>query len=70
MASLRTGYLVLYNALSSAAWSIVLYHTITAWRNKGHESVFFEVGEWTRWTQTAAAMEVVHSLLGNSPFNY
>ncbi|CEJ89402.1 hypothetical protein VHEMI05246 [[Torrubiella] hemipterigena] len=61
---LRSAYLVVYNALSAAAWSIVLYKTALTWYTSGHQEVFFEVGEWTKWTQTAAALEILHSLLG------
>lgn len=61
---IRSAYLVLYNAVSAAAWAVVLYKTVVAWYTVGHEEVFFSVGEWTRWTQTAAALEILHSLFG------
>ncbi|KAM0738918.1 hypothetical protein ACQRIT_006655 [Beauveria bassiana] len=61
---LRTGYLVLYNAVSAAAWSVVLYRTVLTCVNFGFAYTYFEVGEWTRWTQTAACLEILHSLFG------
>ncbi|KAM3506147.1 hypothetical protein MY10362_002533 [Beauveria mimosiformis] len=61
---LRTGYLVLYNAVSAAAWSVVLYRTVLTCVNVGFAYTYFEVGEWTRWTQTAACLEILHSLFG------
>ncbi|ATY64660.1 tyrosine phosphatase [Cordyceps militaris] len=61
---LRTGYLVLYNALSCVAWAVVLYRTVTSCLTVGYPYTYLEVGEWTRWTQTAACLEVLHSLFG------
>lgn len=63
---LRSAYLVVYNALSAAAWAVVLYKTALTWYTKDNQEVFFEVGEWTKWTQTAAALEILHSLFGKS----
>lgn len=64
----KTGYLVLYNFASAVAWSVVLGRTVAVCALRGPESVYGAVGEWTKWTQTAAAMEILHSLLGRSPF--
>lgn len=61
---LRTGYLVLYNAVSAAAWAMVLYGTIATCLGDGFPFVYIEIGEWTRWTQTAACLEILHSLFG------
>ncbi|OAR01443.1 hypothetical protein LLEC1_06532 [Akanthomyces lecanii] len=61
---LRTGYLVLYNTVSAAAWAVVLYRTVLTCLGVGYPYTYFEVGEWTRWTQTAACLEVLHSLFG------
>lgn len=66
----KTAYLVLYNAVSAAAWSVVLFRTAAALaapasgEGVGYTGVFPAVGEWTKWTQTLAALEVLHSLLG------
>lgn len=67
---LKTGYLVLYNALSAAAWAAVLSRTIKTTINapSGPEAVFDENGEFTKWVQTGALLEVLHSLFGESSF--
>ena len=64
----KTGYLVLYNFASAVAWSVVLGRTIAICARRGPESVYDGVGEWTKWTQTAAAVEILHSLLGMPAF--
>ncbi|KJZ74031.1 hypothetical protein HIM_06480 [Hirsutella minnesotensis 3608] len=61
---LNTGYLVLYNFVSAIAWSVVLGRTLVMLSSFGHPYVYNAVGNWTKWTQTLAAMEVLHSLLG------
>lgn len=61
---LKTGYLILYNFASAVAWSVVLGRTIGLLYLRGPSVIYAGVGEWTKWTQTAAAMEIVHSLLG------
>jgi very-long-chain (3R)-3-hydroxyacyl-CoA dehydratase len=60
----KNGYLILYNAASAFAWGMVLQGTITSLVESGPESVYLNVGEFTKWTQTAAAMEILHSLFG------
>ncbi|KFH48922.1 very-long-chain-like protein [Hapsidospora chrysogenum ATCC 11550] len=60
----KTGYLVLYNAVSAAAWSSVLYHTVAIAASQGPRYVHPGIGQWTKWTQTAAALEILHSLFG------
>ncbi|KAG5974962.1 hypothetical protein E4U55_007926, partial [Claviceps digitariae] len=60
---LKTGYLVLYNAASAVAWTVVLGRTIGLLYLAGPSAVYVGVGEWTKWTQTMALMEVLHSLL-------
>ena len=62
---LNKGYLILYNAISAIAWSVVLGRTISLYTLRGPHFVYLGVGEWTKWTQTMAGMEVLHSLLGN-----
>lgn len=61
-------YLVAYNGVSTILWSVVLYRTIAVLAengiDKGPALVYPAVGEWTKWTQTLAALEIVHSLLG------
>ncbi|KAF4984537.1 hypothetical protein FDECE_17064 [Fusarium decemcellulare] len=61
---LNTGYLILYNFVSAVAWSVVLGRTVSIFGLRGPEFVYLGAGEWTKWTQTMAGMEVLHSLLG------
>jgi very-long-chain (3R)-3-hydroxyacyl-CoA dehydratase len=63
----KTTYLVLYNFLSAIAWATVLGRTVSINALRGPEFVFLVVGEWTRWTQTAALLEVVHAAVGAAP---
>lgn len=60
-------YLVAYNAISAALWSVVLVRTAQTALTDGTEAVYPTVGEWTKWTQTLAGLEIVHSLLGMLP---
>lgn len=61
---LKSAYLILYNFASAVAWSVVLGRTIGLLRLRGPATVYAGVGEWTKWTQTMAIMEIAHSLLG------
>lgn len=61
---LNKTYLILYNFASAVAWSVVLGRTVSLLSQSGPQSVYAGVGEWTKWTQTVAAMEILHSLLG------
>ncbi|KAI3398259.1 hypothetical protein diail_9597 [Diaporthe ilicicola] len=68
MSSQKRAYLVAYNAISALLWSVVLGRTLSTLTAHGLEQgtslVYPAVGEWTRWTQTLAALEIVHSVLG------
>lgn len=64
MSPLKRTYLVGYNALSAALWSVVLVRTIQTLSSQGPEAVYPTVGEWTKWTQTLAGLEIIHSVLG------
>lgn len=70
MSALKRGYLIAYNALNAVLWSVVLGRTVATLYTRGLDagpgSVYPAVGEWTKWTQTLAALEIVHSLLGES----
>lgn len=65
MSSLKRTYLVAYNALSAALWAVVLVRTAQTLPTAGPEAVYPAVGEWTKWTQTLAGLEIVHSVLGS-----
>lgn len=68
MSAPKRAYLVAYNALSALLWSVVLGRTAATLASNGLDAgpalVYAAVGEWTKWTQTLAALEIVHSLLG------
>ncbi|KAJ3942154.1 uncharacterized protein N0V96_007648 [Colletotrichum fioriniae] len=61
---LKNGYLIAYNFVSAVAWATVLGRTVALFALRGPHFVHLGVGDWTRWTQTMAAMEVLHALLG------
>ncbi|KAK8933034.1 hypothetical protein H634G_07275 [Metarhizium anisopliae BRIP 53293] len=61
---LKDAYLILYNFASAVAWSVVLGRTLAVLYLRGPVAVYAVVGEWTKWTQTVAIMEILHSLLG------
>ncbi|KAK2605379.1 hypothetical protein N8I77_008218 [Diaporthe amygdali] len=68
MSAPKRAYLVAYNAISALLWSVVLGRTLSTLLahgiDKGPALVYPAVGEWTKWTQTLAALEIVHSVLG------
>jgi very-long-chain (3R)-3-hydroxyacyl-CoA dehydratase len=61
---LKNGYLILYNFASAIAWTVVLGRTLVLLHLGRPGAVYPSVGEWTKWTQTMAVVEVLHSLLG------
>ncbi|KAL7959970.1 tyrosine phosphatase-like protein [Trichoderma compactum] len=62
---IKTAYLILYNAVSAIAWASVLEKTVsTLYAGGGPSLVYVTTGEQTKWVQTAAAMEILHSLFG------
>ncbi|KAL6858389.1 tyrosine phosphatase-like protein [Trichoderma novae-zelandiae] len=60
----KNAYLIVYNALSAVAWGLVLQSTVLTLFESGPSIVYLTTGEFTKWTQTAAAMEIIHSLFG------
>ncbi|PHH73192.1 hypothetical protein CDD80_3985 [Ophiocordyceps camponoti-rufipedis] len=60
----KTAYLVLFNVASAAAWAVVLSRTVAISALSGPTFTYGGVGVWTKWTQTLAVFEVLHSLLG------
>jgi very-long-chain (3R)-3-hydroxyacyl-CoA dehydratase len=60
----KTAYLVLYNFASAIAWSVVLGRVLAVNAVRGSAFVHIVAGDWTKWTQTMAGMEVLHSLFG------
>ncbi|KAJ9154926.1 Very-long-chain (3R)-3-hydroxyacyl-CoA dehydratase [Pleurostoma richardsiae] len=64
MSAGKRAYLISYNALSALLWSVVFGRVVAMLLLRGPQLVYPVVGEWTKWTQTLAALEIVHSLLG------
>ncbi|THY54954.1 PTPLA-domain-containing protein [Aureobasidium pullulans] len=58
---LKTGYLVLYNAISTILWGTILGRVLLIAGVHGTRYVFPGVGEFAKWTQTLALLEVVHA---------
>lgn len=61
---LQSQYLVGYNLVSALLWTAVLGRVILLIPLVGFGDVHGGVGEFTKWTQTLAVLEVVHSTLG------
>ncbi|KXH69551.1 protein tyrosine phosphatase-like protein [Colletotrichum salicis] len=59
---LKNGYLIAYNFVSAVAWATVLGRTVALFALRGPHFVHLGVGDWTRWTQSMAAMELTISL--------
>lgn len=57
-------YLILYNAISALLWGVVLGRVLLIAPLHGYRNVYTGVGEFTKWTQTLAVLEIAHSLLG------
>ncbi|KIW03852.1 uncharacterized protein PV09_05151 [Verruconis gallopava] len=68
-------YLTLYNAVSCGLWAVILYRVVSVLVEnytkepflgtvKRKENAWYETGEFVKWVQTGALLEVVHSLLG------
>ena len=62
--SYRSLYLICYNAISALLWAVVLGRVVLIAGIHGPKYVFAGVGEWTKWTQTLAALEIVHAGIG------
>ncbi len=63
--SLRTKYLILYNAVNAYLWHVVLARVLaTLVRTRGTSDTYAEVGAFTKWTQTVAVLEILHAALG------
>lgn len=60
----KNGYLILYNAASAILWLTVLGRVVGANVTKGPQLVYPTTGEFCKWTQTLAGMEILHSLFG------
>ncbi|KAI9733356.1 MAG: hypothetical protein M1834_003440 [Cirrosporium novae-zelandiae] len=62
--SLRTRYLILYNAVSAVLWLSVLGRVTLLIPLVGPSNIYGGVGQFAKWTQTLAMAELLHSLFG------
>ncbi|TKA29194.1 hypothetical protein B0A50_03704 [Salinomyces thailandicus] len=62
--SYRSLYLIFYNSLSALLWSVVLGRVLAICAIHETFIVYQGTGQWTKWTQTVAALEVVHAAIG------
>lgn len=62
--SLGTLYLLFYNWVSAVLWAALLGRVILALVNDDYMHVYERAGFFAKWTQTLAAMEVLHSIFG------
>lgn len=57
-------YLVTYNVINVILWLLVLLRTIITSRRYGVAHTYDDVGDFAKWTQTIAILEVVHAAIG------
>ncbi|KAJ3187792.1 hypothetical protein HDU85_006185 [Gaertneriomyces sp. JEL0708] len=61
-----TGYLFVYNVLSTIAWGYVLYHLSCELLESDFKwgLAYVRCGQLVTWVQTAALLEILHAALG------
>ena len=57
-------YLIVYNLVSAVSWFIVLSRVCILLPIAGYRNTYAGVGEFAKWTQTGAVLEIVHSAIG------
>lgn len=67
MPSPKTQYLLAYNFLSAILWSFLLLRILTLLPTSSPSQIYTHIGSYTRWTQTLALAEILHSALGLHP---
>ena len=60
----KTVYLILYNFTSAVLWATVLGRTALVTYMRSPTLVHLAVADFAKWTQTLAALEIAHSLVG------
>ncbi|APA11087.1 hypothetical protein SS1G_03177 [Sclerotinia sclerotiorum 1980 UF-70] len=60
----KTQYLILYNFVSSLLWLVVLGRVLLLVPLVGFGRLYPGVGQFVKWTQTVALLEVVHAAIG------
>lgn len=64
----KTQYLILYNFVSAILWLVVLGRVLIFIPLVGFGHVYPGLGQFTKWTQTLALLEVVHAAVGKHSF--
>ncbi|TAQ86843.1 hypothetical protein B7494_g4825 [Chlorociboria aeruginascens] len=59
-----TQYLLLYNFVSALLWLVVLGRLVLLVPLVGFGTVYRGVGQFTKWTQTVAVLEIAHAAFG------
>ncbi|PYI25511.1 PTPLA-domain-containing protein [Aspergillus indologenus CBS 114.80] len=67
--TLKTSYLLLYNTTNALLWTRILLTILTtiilaSGVPSSPETLYTTLEPWTRWTQTLASLEILHSALG------
>ena len=62
--SSKTQYLILYNLVSALLWLVVLARVVLLGLLTGTGSTYAGVGQFAKWTQTIAILEIVHAAAG------
>ncbi|KAL8675002.1 MAG: hypothetical protein Q9168_000597 [Polycauliona sp. 1 TL-2023] len=57
-------YLTAYNAVCALLWLSVFGRVVVMLPITGAESVYEAAGDFTKWTQTVAILEIIHSAFG------
>ncbi|KAI4147635.1 MAG: hypothetical protein LQ340_005469 [Diploschistes diacapsis] len=57
-------YLLIYNLASAILWFSVLVRVLVLIPLVGYQNVYGGVGDFARWVQTGALLEIVHAALG------
>jgi len=60
----KTAYLILYNFVSAVLWATVLGRTVLVSYFRSPVLVHIAVADFAKWTQTLAALEIAHALVG------
>ena len=63
----KTQYLILYNFVSAVLWLSVLGRVVLLVPLVGFSKVYPGVGNFAKWTQTLALLEVLHAAAGEFP---
>ncbi|MCJ1394810.1 hypothetical protein MMC18_007690 [Xylographa bjoerkii] len=65
-ASLKKQYLTAYNAISALLWLFLLGRVLLLLPSVGYQNIYAGVGQYAKWTQTLAALEIAHSAFSAS----